>query len=290
MIYNLGSINVDHFYTLPHLPQPGETLAARELTQGLGGKGANMSVAVAQAGGQVRHIGAVGPDGAWTKECLAKAGIDVAHIATVNAPTGHAIINIDPQGENSIVILAGANRVQSERRIDAALQDANRGDLLMIQNETNGRAYAAERARDKGMRVFYAAAPFDADAVAGLLPLTNILILNEIEFQQLERATGRDETELGVELIVVTRGAEGAELYTQEDGWAPTLISAPHVDVVDTTGAGDTFAGYLAAGLDAGLELKQAVARAVAAAALKVTRRGTAEAIPSLEEVQGFIA
>jgi ribokinase len=288
MIYNLGSINADHFYTLAHLPQPGETLAASELTQGLGGKGANISVAVTKAGGRVRHIGAVGPDGAWTKERLAQAGIDVAHIATVDVPTGHAIINIDPQGENSIVVLAGANRFQSERRIDAALQDANRGDLLMIQNETNGRAYAAARAREKGMRVFYAAAPFDADAVAGLLPLTDILVLNGIEFQQLEQATRCDATGLGVELIVVTRGAEGAELYAQEDGWAPTLIPAPRVDAVDTTGAGDTFAGYLGAGLDADLELKQAAARAVAAAAVKVTRRGTSGAIPSLEEVRAF--
>lgn len=289
MIFNLGSINADFFYEVPHLPQPGETLAAAAFATGLGGKGANMSVAVARAGGDVRHIGAVGPDGAWAVERLAADGVDIAHVAVVEVPTGHATINVDSQGENTIVIFAGANREQSEARIKTALQDARQGDTLALQNETNGKNFAVARAKEKGMRVLYAAAPFDEQAARGVLPYADVLVLNEIEFRQLQQTTGKHAASLGVETIVVTRGAQGAQIFEQSAGWDAEEIPAPLVKAVDTTGAGDTFAGYLAAGLDDGFPATQAVIRAVWAAALKVTRPGTADAIPSVAEVQSFM-
>ncbi|MBY5987161.1 ribokinase [Roseovarius atlanticus] len=289
MIFNLGSINIDYFYEVPHLPQPGETLAAKSFATGLGGKGANMSVAIAKAGGQVRHIGAVGPDGAWVKTRLADYGIDVAHISEVDTPTGHAVINVDRQGENAIVIFPGANRKQSPGSIDAALQDARQGDILMFQNETNGKKFAAAQAREKGLQVVYVPAPYDEIAVKDVLSYTQILVLNEIEFSQMMQATGRDVATLGAASIVVTRGAKGALLLEESAGWTERVFAAPAVDPVDTTGAGDTFAGYLAAGLDAGLDAAVALRRAVSAAALQVTRRGTADAIPDLAEVQAFM-
>lgn len=288
MIFNLGSINADYFYAVPHLPQPGETLAATNLGTGLGGKGANLSVAVVRAGGAVRHIGAVGQDGAWALARLEEFGVDITYIATVDVPTGHAVINVDPSGENAIVIFAGANRAQTENRISAALGDARSNDMLVVQNETNGRQFAASCAKALGLRVFYAAAPFDEGSVASMLPLTDILVLNEIEFGQLRAVTGTDAEGLGVDLIVVTRGPKGVSLFERSQGWSACDIAAPDVDVVDTTGAGDTFAGYLAAGLDNGLSADAAARLAVRAAALQVTRRGTAEAIPTLRDVEAF--
>lgn len=289
MIFNLGSVNTDYVYLVPHLPQPGETLAAASMSVELGGKGANMSVAIAKAGGRVRHIGAVGPDGAWAKSRLAEYGIDVEHIKKVDVPTGHAIISVDPQGENAIVIFPGANHEQSHQGIAAALAEAGAADLLVLQNETKGRAFAVAQARERGLRVMYVPAPYDEKAVIGLLPHAHILVLNEVEFGQMVQATGRDVATLGVPTIVVTRGAQGALLLEESSGWSERNFPAPKVDAVDTTGAGDTFAGYLAAGLDSGFSAEQAVERAVFAAALKVTRRGTSEAIPSLAEVQAFV-
>ncbi|MGK7650928.1 ribokinase [Roseovarius sp. B08] len=288
MIFNLGSINIDYVYDVPHLPQPGETLAATSMETGLGGKGANMSVAIAKAGGRVRHIGAVGPDGAWAKTRLAEYGIDIEYIADAEIPTGHAIINVDRQGENAIVIFPGANHRQSDRAIAASLDDAREGDLLVFQNETNGKEFAVAQARKRGLQVMYVPAPYDENTVENFLSQTHILVLNEMEFGQMMQATGRDITTLGVETIVVTRGAAGAVLLEESAGWSERNFPAPKVDAVDTTGAGDTFAGYFAAGLDAGLPAEQAVERAVCASALKVTRRGTTEAIPSLAEVHAF--
>lgn len=108
-IFNLGSVNIDHVYRVPHLPLPGETLASTSFRSGLGGKGANQSIAIARAGGQVHHIGAIGTDGGWLAEQMAAAGVDTQHLAVVDVPTGNAIINVDDAAENSIVLYAGAN-------------------------------------------------------------------------------------------------------------------------------------------------------------------------------------
>ena len=108
-IFNLGSINADHVYCVPHLPGPGETLAATSMQTGLGGKGANMSVAAARAGSHVAQIGAVGRDGLWAKNRLLEYGVDTRHIAELDVPTGHAIITVDDAGENAITLFSGAN-------------------------------------------------------------------------------------------------------------------------------------------------------------------------------------
>ena len=103
-VWCLGSINADHFYTVPHLVEPGETLMVQNHSKGLGGKGANQSVAAARAGADVCHIGAVGPDGDWAVEALAEFGVDVSRISRVDAPTAHAIIQVDAAGENAILV------------------------------------------------------------------------------------------------------------------------------------------------------------------------------------------
>lgn len=285
-IYNLGSINADHTYALPHLPGAGETLAALSLRSGLGGKGANQSVAAAQAGAIVRHLGAVGPDGVWAVERLAALGVDTSGIARIAGPTGHAIICVDSFGENQIILYPGANQ-QIPAEALAALAGIAPGDWLMLQNETNLPREAAQVARAAGAQVAYSAAPFDLAAVRDVLPHVDLLLLNAVEAQQLCAAMAMALTDLPVPQIVVTRGGDGADWH---DIAAGLTVSVPafSVDVVDTTGAGDTFAGYLVASLAAGQEPKQALRLASAAAAIKVTRAGTADAIPSLAEVEEF--
>ena len=286
-VWTLGSINLDHFYSVPHLPAPGETLAATGHMTGLGGKGANQSVAAARAGATVHHIGAVGPDGGWARDRLAGFGVDVAHVATVEAPTAHAIINVDPAGENAIVIFPGANAQQSAERIKAALAGAASGDLMLLQNETSHQPQAARLARAQGLRVVYSAAPFDSGAVQAMLPVTDILVMNAVEATQLQAALGVALADLQVPDIVITRGAKGAEWHRR--GADPVTAPAFRVTPADTTGAGDCFTGSLAAALDAGMDRAAAMRFAAAAAALQVTRPGTAEAMPTRPEVDAFL-
>lgn len=286
-IWNLGSINIDHFYTVPHLPAPGETLAATAYATGLGGKGANQSAAAAKAGARVVHVGAVGPDGGWAVDRLAGWGVEVGHIARLDTPSGHAIICVDGAGENSIVLYPGANRALPLSLVERALAEARPGDTLLLQNETAHQVAAARLARAHGLRVIYSAAPFDVEAVREVLPHADLVALNAVEAEQLCAALGRPLEALDVPELLVTRGAEGAEwLSTRTGGRA--FAAARRVEAVDTTGAGDTFAGYFAAALDAGRPVPEALSRAAAAAALKVTRRGTADAIPTAAEVAEF--
>ncbi len=286
-IFNLGSINIDHFYRLPHLPAPGETLAATDYTIGLGGKGANQSAAAAKAGAQVVHIGAVGPEGGWTVDRLKGWGVDTSRIMRLDTPTGHAIINVDAHGENSIVLFSGANRAMPFDAVERALSTAKPGDTLMLQNETAHQAKAAKLARDRGLHVIYSAAPFDVDAVRAVMKNVSVLAVNAVEAEQLCTALGVTLDDLDVPELLVTRGAKGAEWR----GGGKTVTAAPiKVDPVDTTGAGDTFAGYFAAARDAGLSPAEALELAGAAASLKVTRAGTADAIPTRDEVEAFRA
>lgn len=287
-IFNLGSINTDHFYRLTHLPAPGETLAASSYARGLGGKGANQSVAAARAGAEVRHIGAIGPEGGWMIERLAALGVDCRHVAQVETVSGHAIISLDARGENSIVIVPGANREIPADRVMEALAGAGPGDVLILQNETGLQAETARFAQKQGLFVVYSAAPFDAEAVRAVLPHLSLLLLNAVEAEQLTEALGLGLSDVPVPAVCVTQGAKGAIWHDLRAG---TQHEAPvfAVDAVDTTGAGDTFAGYLVAGLARGQDPAAALRLAAAAAALKVTRHGTADAIPTLAETKAFL-
>lgn len=285
-IYNLGSINIDNFYRVPHMPAPGETLTATEHSVGLGGKGANQSVAAARAGSKVRHIGAVGPEGSWCVDVLRDSGVDVSCVARLDIATGHANIAVDVSGENQIILYSGANAALTLKQVEQSLSGAQLGDTLILQNETNLTVEAAKVARARNMRVIYSAAPFVAEAAKQVLPVTDMLVLNEVEAQQLTDALGVALADLEVPDVLITKGADGAVWY--ENGVQTAYVPAHSVEPVDTTGAGDCFIGYVAAGLDQGLSPEDAMRLGAAASAIKVTRFGTADAIPSRAEVDRF--
>jgi len=287
-IYNLGSINADHIYNVPHLPCPGETLSANSFVTGLGGKGINQSVAAALAGSKVIHIGAVGGDGKWAVDKIASYGIDTRNINTVDTATGHAIINVDESGENAIVIYPGANHGLIVDQISNAMQDAKSGDILLLQNETTLQAQAAKLAQDRGMTVIYSAAPFSVNAVRAVLENITMLLMNKVESEQLCAGLESELIDLPVSEIIVTKGSDGVDWLNSATGEIAHTPSFP-VSAIDTTAAGDTFAGYFAAGLDQGLSMEAAIGLGSAAAAIKVTRMGTAEAIPMRDEVDTFL-
>lgn len=284
-IWNLGSINADFVYSVPHILAPGETLSSTKREVFLGGKGTNMSVAAARAAARVHHIGAVGEDGRWAIERLLEYGVDTRNIAVLDTETAHAIIMVDPHGENAIVLHPGANAEIPQATLQAAMAEASTGDWLVIQNETNLQRTAASMGKKLGLQVAYAAAPFDAERVQAVLPYLDFLILNAVEADQLQQATGQAPSDLPVRDVIVTLGADGADWYGPN---GKEHFAAIKVDPVDTTGAGDTFTGYVLAGLDRNLPMAQAIGLATKAGALMVTRHGTADVIPDLSEVQAF--
>lgn len=296
MLYNLGSINLDHVYRVPHLVAPGETLASRAYRVGLGGKGANQSRAMALAGGEVTHWGRLGRQDAWAREILAEAGVDVASIALVDEPSGHAIIQVDDLGENAILLFAGANHGFQSEAIEALLDTARPGDWVLAQNECNGLAELMEGAQRRGLSIAFNPAPM-SDSVASL-PLANcrLLFVNRGEAARLcdVEATSSAETLLDALAArlpdvetVLTLGGEGA---WYQHGSKRLHQPALDVEPVDTTGAGDTFIGYYLAALQAGLPVVDCLSQATAAAALCVQHPGAADSIPHRNHVDSLLA
>lgn len=286
-IYNLGSINVDYFYTLPHLVRPSETIAAIDFKQGLGGKGANQSVAIAKAGGKVKHIGAMNLADKRYFDQLQDLQVDVSHLTMSMTATGHGIVMVDEQSaENQIVVYPGANFALTENMVDAGLEEATTSDWALCQNETSQTAYFMQQAKAKGMKLCYSAAPFDAEKTLVMLPLINMLVVNEIEANDLERELNRPIDECGVDHVLVTLGSRGVRYIGSEGEFT---LPSPSVEAVDTTGAGDTFLGLFLARYDLTGDLKASLHFAVTGAAIQVTRQGTADAIPSLEEIESAL-
>ena len=286
-IFNLGSINIDYIYTLPHLVTAGETLAATSFQAALGGKGANQSIALARAGADVRHAGRIHQaDDGWLAD-MRDAGVDCAHILSGDLATGHAIVAVDAcSGENQIILSPSSNHALTEDMISPFLSSARPGDWALAQNETNLTEPFLHAAKQAGLQICYSAAPFVAEVTAGLLPIVDLLVVNHIEAEALEAFTGAPLTALDIAHVIVTRGAKGASYLGQQD--APFDEPAHPVEAVDTTGAGDTYLGYVLAGLDEGVTVRAAMHQAAKASALQVTRLGASAAIPTRAELDAW--
>jgi ribokinase len=285
-VFNLGSINIDLVYRLSHFPAPGETLASRSFMRALGGKGANQSIALAAAGARIFHIGATNPEDFWLIEEMRRRNVDMTHVQASESPTGHAIVMVNDEGENQIVLCPGANRNIDIATALTALDSATPEDWVLLQNETNGAHEFVAAAKARGLKIAYSAAPFEAEIALALLPDCDLLVVNEGEAAELMAATGREADALGLEHLVITYGGKGAEYIgkagrLQQDAFA--------VNAVDTTGAGDCFFGYFLAGVASETPIETALHEASAAAALQVTKPGAAEAIPQRHEVLAFI-
>ena len=286
-IYNLGSINLDYFYRLPHLVSAGETLSATEHRIALGGKGANQSVALAKAGVEVFHIGAFGKKDLFFLDEMSSVGVNIENIALLETESGHAIVMVDSNtGENQIVLSGSANYQISEEQIISALVNAKETDWALAQNETCLVHEFLLCAKKKGLKICYSAAPFVAEQTASLLHLTDLLVVNEGEADALLKFTNKGIQALGLPNLVITLGSKGARYIGKEGEF---LVSPFNVNAIDTTGAGDTFLGYLLASLSQGLTMMQAMSYGSAAASLQITKPGALPAIPTFQEVRHFL-
>lgn len=288
-ILNFGSCNIDFVYNVDHIVLPGETVASDGLELFPGGKGLNQSIAAARAGADVYHAGCIGTDGQMLRDILCDNGVDVSFLKTLNAKTGHAIIQLDKKAENGIFLFGGSNKMITQSFVDDVINRFDCGDVLILQNEINEIAYIIDKAYEKGMSIVLNPAPFTPELTA--LPLHKIswLILNEIEACGLGgKSTPEENTACLRKLypsvkIVLTLGKNGSIC---SDGEATVYQPSYKVDTVDTTAAGDTFIGYFIALLVSGASVKEALKTASVASALTVSKKGASSSIPLLGEVE----
>jgi len=278
-LFVVGSANEDLVVTVASLPQPGQTVLAHGLAMMPGGKGANQAAAAARAGADVVFVGSVGRDAAGerTIAALRTEGIDVSHVSVdASAPTGVALVTVADDGENHIAVVAGANDRLRGSQVTAALAGIQSSDVCLISLEIGDEAVAAAATYAERVGAAVLVNPSPARTlVPQVLQARPILLPNASEAAQLSGRSGTPAAMWLCEItgapVVMTVGAHGAMVVDGADVYS---IAPPVVDVVDTTGAGDTFAGVLAAMLAQGHELRSAVEQAVVASALSVTSRG----------------
>lgn len=293
-ILNFGSLNIDYVYRVPRMVCPKETLACDGMEQFLGGKGFNQSVALARAGAPVFHAGLIGEDGGVFLDACREYGIDAGHIRRIPGRSGHTIIQVDPAGENCILLYGGANRALDEAYIEQVLADFSAGDILLLQNEVNCLDVLIRAAHRRGMRILLNPSPCNEALDACDLRLVDCLLVNEVEGEQL---SGESDPERIPDAILrrypgmsvlLTLGSRGAVFARQGQRVYQPAIRAG--DTVDTTAAGDTFTGYFAAGLLEGLPVEQNLRRSAAAAGIAVTRKGASPSIPGLAQTEALLA
>jgi ribokinase len=307
----VGSVNVDLVMRLPALPAPGQTVLGGELDRAEGGKGANQAVAAARAGAQTHLIGAVGADdGAPSVAALVAEDVHVGAVARLDAATGHAFVLVDDAGENQIAVASGANALVSASHVLAALSDLGlaAADVLLLSFEVPAAALraAAGAAAEVGCQLVVNPAPVrprSLDLFAGAIATPNVHELADLaaELASTDLPAPGDGPEPGTAalalalaretggVVVVTIGPGGAVLAdpdrADQGQGAPLHVPGHRVAVRDTTGAGDTFTGVLAASLAAGYDLVASVGRAVAASALAVRAHGARAGMPTAAQI-----
>ena len=288
-VLNFGSLNYDYVYKVDHAVTPGETLDSFGMETFLGGKGLNQSISLARAGVPVFHAGQVGEDGKKFLDICKKNGIDTTYIKMISGKSGHAIIQLDKNAQNCILLYGGSNRKITKAFVDEVLTHFEKGDILLLQNEINQLDYIIDSAYDKGMQIALNPSPFDHALEACDLKKISIFLLNEIEGRQIAGAKEPEQildimTEKFPEAkIVLTLGEDGV-IYRNKDRTCRQEIYK--VKTVDTTAAGDTFTGYFIASVLADMPVPEALSMCARAASITVSRMGASDSIPTMEEVK----
>ncbi len=291
-VLNYGSLNYDYVYAVDHMVLNGETLSSTGMETHLGGKGLNQSVALAKAGAPVYHAGMVGEDGEQLLEASRHYGINTDFITRHQGRSGHAIIQLTPQGENSILLYQGANGKNSEEKIDTVLSGFAEGDILLLQNEINLLNSIIEKAYDKHMKIVLNPSPLNETLLKCDLKKVSLFILNEIEGEQLtgesepEKILKKLETLYPASEVVLTLGKQGSMYAGKGEIYKGNCFSVP---AIDTTAAGDTYTGYYLASAMQGKCVEECIRTASAASAIAVTRKGAVPSIPEAEEVEAFL-
>lgn len=291
-ILNFGSCNIDYVYNVSEFVKAGETISALSTSEHPGGKGLNQAVAAARAGGNVFFAGNIGVDGIFLKELLENSGVNTKYLKINRARTGNAIIQIDENGENCIIVSAGANALLNEAYIKSVTADFARGDICMLQNETPCTDFIIKHAKACGMTVIWNPSPMNEKITDSAIGMCDYIIANKTEGKAL---TGKEEPDDILKALfkkyphtktVLTLGKNGS-IYS--DGTDTVKQPSFKADPVDTTGAGDTFTGYFTAMISKGKTATEALKTASAAAAIATEKQGAASSIPPIANVMDRI-
>lgn len=290
-----GSLNIDYVYDVDHFVAKGETLASRSLNVFTGGKGLNQSIALAKAGVETYHAGAIGSDGKFLLKAMEDASVHTEHVAILpDARTGSAIIQRDKGGDNCILLYGGTNQMITMEQVDEVLSNFSAGDYLVLQNEINELPYIMAKAHEKGMVIVLNPSPMNEKILELPLEYVNIFILNEVEAGQILGTTEKSPAladalaeKFPGAAVLLTLGGDGSVCVR---GGEATHQSAFKVTVTDTTAAGDTFTGFFVCGLLDDKSVQDSMRQASAAAAIACTRPGAAPSIPTPDEVAAFLA
>jgi len=289
-IFVLGSINIDLVLYSEKFPNEGETIVGEDFFINLGGKGVNQAIAAKKAGGDTIFIGRVGEDyfGELALNEIKKSDIKTEIIQDTSAPTGVAMINVDAKGENKIVIISGANGLLGNDEINILKNKICHDDILLLQGEipTWILVEAAKYSFKVGASVIFDPSPIRKD-LKKVIPFSTFLTPNEIELNKLTSNYNIEKLlSLGGVSIILKLGKNGIRCKSKNEDFT---VPAFNVNVVDTTGAGDTFNGTFAVAISQGKGLKEALIFASAASAISVTRKGAAISSPCREEIENFL-
>lgn len=291
---NFGSLNIDHIYHVDHFVTPGETIAAASLSVSAGGKGLNQSIALARSGLTTYHAGCIGADGIFLKTLLEERGVQTNYLRTIDGVNGHAIIQVNAQGQNSIIIFGGSNHAITPEQVDQSLGTLSPEDMVLLQNETNLVGYIARQCHKLHIPVAFNPSPISQELLENFpFETVSYLLVNETEAERITNC--HDPEDVAAYLlarypdmkVVMTLGSKGA-YYADRDH--ALYQSAFPVNAVDTTGAGDTFTGFFLGLVQQGYSCAEALRYACAASAIAVTQNGAAPSIPTLDMVQAFLS
>ncbi|RCH87904.1 hypothetical protein CU097_005504 [Rhizopus azygosporus] len=307
-ILNYGSVNIDEFFSVPHICQPGETLSSTEYIVRAGGKGANQSIACAKAGARVYHAGKFGHDAAWVRDYMQKNGIDVTFAELKeNERNGRAFIQVSADtGDNCIVLYPGTNATYTAGEAEKVIDHFGPQDWIVMQNEISEGGEIMKRAANRGLSILFNPAPM-TKGILEVFPFENIsiLVVNEHEARSLYEELGGKEKVAGLNLaerllsefkvmqgVIITLGGEGVVAKFRKDNEEKDFkVAGCKVDVKDTTGAGDTFVGFFLAAFiryekEAYFDrVQMALKEANVASSLAVQKEGSMASVPTLKEV-----
>ena len=296
-VLNFGSLNLDYVYRVEHFVQPGETLSATSQAVNPGGKGLNQSIALARAGAEVYHAGCLGVGGEGLGKLLRENGVDTTYLFPTDELQGNAVIQVEPNGQNCILLFGGSNQCITSGQVDKTLAAFSAGDYLVLQNEVNDLSMIVEKAWERGMKIVLNPSPYNEKLSAVDFGKLSWLLVNEVEAAQLSGSNEPEEAwrvlhEAYPHLsVLITLGSAGSVAYKVENGAVETAQQvAFRVRAVDTTAAGDTFTGFFIGALLEGMPLQECMRRASMASALGVTRPGAAGSIPACREVEAALA
>ena len=290
-ILNFGSLNIDIFFRVENIVKPGETISAKSIEKRPGGKGLNQSVALSKSFENVYHAGSVGDDGVFLIDYLKSENINTKYIKKSDKLTGNAIIQVDDRGENSIVLYKGANFDNDKKFIDEVLDNFDKDDILLLQNEISSMKYLIDKAYEKGMKIVLNPSPITDEIKEFDFNKIDLLLVNEIESKDIANKDNIDEsinyfmaTYPNINLIV-TLGSKGSIFVNKNEKIKQEGIK---VESVDSTGAGDTFTGFFVSYFYQGKNVRDCLKFASLASALSVTKSGASISIPSLCDVKEF--